>query len=114
MPHCRQAERLTRVNSRGYVRRSTSRSERSMRRRGSPSVLLVCLSLCLSGVAVADAFRPAQAPVAEHCSRKAAEQVAGEHSGFVGSVSDPIEQVLCGSFAGPGSHTMAVTFAAPT
>jgi hypothetical protein len=86
-----------------------------MRCLGSASVLLAGLTLCLTGVGAAEAFGPAaDGPVVEHCSRQAAEQAAGEHSGFVGFVKDPIQQVLCGSFAGPGSATMAVTFAAPT
>jgi hypothetical protein len=85
-----------------------------MRCLGSASVLLAGLTLCLTGVGAAEPIGPADAPAAEHCSRQAAEQVAGSHSGFVGSVSDPIQQVLCGAFAGPGSNAMAVTFAAAT
>src|SRR3954464_6164473 len=80
----------------------------------SASILLAGLTLCLTGVGAAEPFRQAATPVVEHCSRQAAEQVAGMHSGFGGSVSDPIQQVLCGSFAGLGSAAMAVTFAAPT
>ena len=80
----------------------------------SASILLAGLTLCLTGVGAAEPFGQAATPVVEHCSRQAAEQVAGMHSGFVGSVSDPIQQVLCGSFAGLGSPAMAVTFAAPT
>jgi hypothetical protein len=48
------------------------------------------------------------------CSRQTAEQVAGPTNPFNPMVSDPILQVLCGPFAGPGSNAMVVSLTAAT
>jgi hypothetical protein len=48
------------------------------------------------------------------CSKTTALEVAKPQFVWGSDVSDPIRQVLCGPFTGPGSDAMAVTFTAPT
>lgn len=54
------------------------------------------------------------APITGDCTHATAEQVAGHLDPFTVGVSDPINQVLCGAFTGPGSDAMAVALSAPT
>jgi hypothetical protein len=56
--------------------------------------------------------RAAPAATAQ-CSRETALEV-GKPFFFDPGMSNPIGQVLCGPFAGPGSEAMAVSFTAPT
>ncbi len=48
------------------------------------------------------------------CTRATASQLVEQHrlNGFL--LPNPVRQVLCGSFTGPGSEAMAVTIGAPT
>jgi hypothetical protein len=48
------------------------------------------------------------------CSKATATQLVAQHdlNGFL--LQDPVRQVLCGPFMGPGSEAMAVTIGAPT
>jgi hypothetical protein len=64
-------------------------------------------------VALAPSPAAAQAPDPT-CSRQTAIQVAGPTNPFNPIVIEPVLQVLCGPFAGPGSNAMAVTLTAPT
>jgi hypothetical protein len=49
------------------------------------------------------------------CSKATAVQLATRlHLGNAGSITDPVGQVLCGAFAGSGSHVMVFTLTMPT
>lgn len=60
------------------------------------------------------ATQSSAAPVTGDCSHATAEQIAGPLDPFTVGVSDPINQVLCGQFTGPGSDAMAVSLSAAT
>jgi hypothetical protein len=64
-------------------------------------------------VVCAMAPAPASAAQTPDCSMETALQVAAPVSTW-GAIPEPIAQVLCGPFTGPGSVAMAVTFRAPT
>jgi hypothetical protein len=52
---------------------------------------------------------------AQECSKETATRVVAEHGPNPFAVDDPVAQVLCGSFTGPGSIAMAVLIGgAPT
>ena len=52
---------------------------------------------------------------AQDCSKETATQVVAEHGPNPFEVDDPVHQVLCGAFTGPGSTAMAVVICcAPT
>ena len=75
------------------------------------------LFLAVGLVAMAAAFSsgtPGASAVSGPCSKGTALQVAKPYFVWAGSVSTPIQQVLCGPFTGPGSEAMVVTFSAPT
>ena len=46
---------------------------------------------------------------AQECSKETATRVVAEHGPNPFVVDDPVTQVLCGPFTGPGSTAMAVT-----
>jgi hypothetical protein len=51
---------------------------------------------------------------AADCSKQTATQLVNQHELNNFLLNDPVQQVLCGSFTGPGSEAMALTIAAPT
>jgi hypothetical protein len=51
---------------------------------------------------------------AQECSKETATRAVNEHELNAFLLPDPVMQVLCGSFTGPGSTAMAVTIAAST
>jgi hypothetical protein len=58
---------------------------------------------------------PSVFSVPSDCSEATARQVVEQHPDVNPfALQDPIRQVLCGPFTGPGSNAMAVTIAAPT
>jgi hypothetical protein len=71
----------------------------------------VLAGLLLAAAAAGSGTSVAQTP---DCSRATALEVAKEHFVWGPTVEDPLAQVLCGAFAGPGSTAMAVSFSAPT
>lgn len=75
----------------------------------------ICGALLAAAVILASVPPLAAAQTADQsCSRQTAEQVAGPTSPWLGDVSDPVDQVLCGAFAGSGSTAMAVSLSAAT
>jgi hypothetical protein len=76
------------------------------------AIVVTCLAAPASAGSASAQVGAAQANA--DCSPATAHQVAGPASPWGQSVTDPLVQVLCGPFAGPGSQAMAVTFAAPT
>jgi len=85
--------------------------------------VLVCVASCLlvvagsAGAAAGGegfAASPGTATASGDCSKTTALEVAKPFFVWGSDVRDPIRQVLCGPFTGPGSEAMAVTFTAPT
>ena len=74
----------------------------------------VCAAALAALAVLAAAPSPAAAGQDPTCSQETAEQVAGPTNPFNPIVPEPILQVLCGPYAGPGSNAMVVTFTAPT
>ena len=72
---------------------------------GGPSQLLVERASASSVAAEA---------TAADCSKQTATQLVNQHDLNNFALDDPVQQVLCGSFAGPGSEAMAVTIGAAT
>ena len=58
---------------------------------------------------------PAFSTASGQCSRAEANAVVDQHPNVnIFVLPDPVRQVLCGPFTGPGSNAMAVTIGAPT
>jgi hypothetical protein len=80
--------------------------------------VLAALSAAALGTAGPSSSAPAPAASAgatqTACSKAAALEVAKEFFVWGTDVRTPVGEVLCGSFAGPGSQSMAVTLTAPT
>ena len=67
------------------------------------------------GLAVVGLVLALAAPAnAQECSKETATQAVNEHELNSFLLPDPVAQVLCGPFTGPGSNAMAVTIAAST
>jgi hypothetical protein len=71
------------------------------------TMVLVCATGASASTSVASAGAA--------CSKATAIQLAVRlHLGNAGFVTDPVGQVLCGAFAGPGNDVMVFTLTAPT
>jgi hypothetical protein len=86
-------------------------------------VELLCVTLCLfvfAGSAGSAAGRggsisPGASTASSDCSAATARQVVEPRLDVnIFDLPDPVRQVLCGPFTGPGSNAMAVTIGAPT
>lgn len=66
------------------------------------------------GAGLSGAASPGTSTATSGCSRAKARQLVEQHhlNGFL--LPNPVSQVLCGPFTGPGSQAMAVTILAPT
>ena len=89
-----------------------------MRKRLSFITVGIIMALALMGTGAptsALASGASRAGIASaKCSRKEARAlVIRHHLGNGGSLSEPVGQVLCGSFVGPGSHAMVASLTTP-
>jgi len=67
-----------------------------------------------SGNGPSRAASPGSASVSGRCSRATARRLVEVHRVNHFALPNPVRQVLCGAFTGPGSEAMAVTIGAPT
>lgn len=74
--------------------------------------LLIVASLGFSAAPSASRSEPSSA--AAPCSKALAKQLVNQHNLNRFILPNPVGQVLCGPFTGPGSEAMAVTVLAPT
>jgi hypothetical protein len=91
---------------------------------GLRRVLLLCVASCSfvllasAGSAAARGVTstlPSASIASSDCSEATARQVVEQHANVnIFILPNPVQQVLCGPFTGPGSNAMAVTIGAPT
>ena len=75
-------------------------------------LLMVAAISVLSGTASSPIY---SAAATADCSQDTARQVVEQYPEVnIFDLPDPVQQVLCGPFTGPGSNAMAVTIGAPT
>jgi hypothetical protein len=80
-------------------------------RRASMAVIVLVAAAFAVGVFVLDAQPAAQPAATAQCSRAVADELLKQqHLGPTWVEPHPAGDVLCGSFTGPGSNAMAVTF----
>jgi hypothetical protein len=75
-------------------------------------VLCVTLSCLVFAVSVSAASR--EGVTTSDCAKATALQLVEQHRLDAFLSPNPVQQVLCGPFTGPGSEAMAITIAAPT
>jgi len=81
-------------------------------RLGTARLGLAALVVALASASASPSF--ARSGAAGDCTKAAATQLVAQHDLNNFLLPDPVAQVLCGSFTGPGSVAMAVTIKAPT
>jgi hypothetical protein len=83
-------------------------------------LLLAVASVCLVALAASRPIESAPAPdraagpAAAPCSKATATQLVNQYQLNYFLLQQPVAQLLCGEFTGPGSEAMAVGIAAPT
>ena len=88
---------------------------------GLRRVVLLCVASCCLVFAVSagsasaiGSSSPGKSTASSDCSEATARQVVQRLDVNIFDLPDPVRQVLCGPFTGPGSNAMAVTIGAPT
>ena len=79
----------------------------------STRLLLAVATACLVALAAAPSFAAGPTGAAP-CSKATATQLVNQYQLNSFLLQQPVAQLLCGPFAGPGSEAMAVGIAAPT
>jgi hypothetical protein len=87
-------------------------------RKGLGLAAALALSVTVLGLPAAarggSSSQNASANPAAACSTATARQLVEQHDLNIFILDNPVRQVLCGSFTGPGSQAMAITIGAPT
>jgi hypothetical protein len=77
-------------------------------------LLLAVATVCLVGLAAAGPIESAGPTAAASCSKATATQLVNQYQLNYFQQPQPVAQLLCGPFTGPGSEAMAVAISAPT
>jgi hypothetical protein len=88
--------------------------EQDMRRPPAWASLGLIGAIAAAVLATSGPIQPAAGGSHADCTKATATQLVNQNRLNDFALSDPVVQVLCGPFTGPGSETMAVTIAAPT
>jgi hypothetical protein len=96
------------------VNAATNVVRKTLRKRLWLGVVATGLAAATAASAFGAAVRnqPPSAPAA--CSKATAKQVVNQHDLNHFALPNPVHQLLCGPFTGPGSQAMAVAIQAPT